>query len=213
MQNDSELKVRTGLLVVISAPSGGGKTTVCNNLMKEGDDPRPVRAVTCTTRSPRAGEREGVDYHFLSESEFEQRVAVGDFLEHAEVHGHRYGTLKMEVLGRLRAGRDVLLNIDVQGAATVRAEARRDPELGAALVTVFLTPPSAEALEERLRGRRTESDDALRLRLTAARGEVARWAEFDYLLVSGTMAEDVQRLGMILGAERLRAARSAAPWL
>jgi guanylate kinase len=193
------------LLIVISAPSGGGKTTVCQRLLA--GDPRLTRAVTCTTRPPRPGERDGSDYHFLTTTEFVNRATAGAFLEHAEVHGQRYGTLRAEVTDRLRGGQDVLLNIDVQGATQIRSMAKADPELRQALVTVFLTPPTIAILEQRLRGRQTEDEEAVRRRLARARQEVAHWAEFDYLLLSGTIAEDVERMQTILEAERMRSLR------
>jgi guanylate kinase len=199
-----------GLLVVISAPSGGGKTTLCHNLMAA--DARLTRALTCTTRSPRPGELEGSDYFFLTPDDFERRVAAGEFLEHAVVHGRRYGTLRREVLDRLGAGRDVLLAIDVQGAGVIREQTRLDADLAAGLVTVFYVPGSPETLEERLCGRGTEDEETRRRRLVAARGEVARWTEFDYLVVSGSMNDDVDRLREILAAERMRTHRQAAPW-
>jgi guanylate kinase len=199
-----------GLLVVISAPSGGGKTTLCHNLLAADD--RLTRALTCTTRAPRPGEAEGSDYLFLAQDEFERRVAAGEFLEHAVVHGRRYGTLRREVIERLGAGRDVLLAIDVQGAGVLREETRRDADLAGVLVTVFYVPGSPEILESRLRGRGTEDQETARRRLASARGEVARWSEFDYLVVSGSMAEDVARLREILAAERMRTHRQAAPW-
>src|ERR1035438_5358061 len=142
-----EHQPRTGttaspLLVLISAPSGGGKTTLCEQLLAA--RPQMTRAVTCTTRKPRPGERDGVDYHFLDAGAFLKRVHAGNFLEHATVHGNSYGTLKSEVLGKLRKGKDVLLTVDVQGAATIREKAQEDPELKRALVSVFLTPPSMD---------------------------------------------------------------------
>src|SRR5438132_11741709 len=142
------------LLVLVSAPSGGGKTTLCTRLMDA--KPQMARAVTCTTRPPREGERDGVDYYFLAADSFLKRLQAGNFLEHATVYGNSYGTLKSEVLGKLRQGNDVLLNVDVQGAATIRERALLDPELRSALVTVFLTPPSLTILEERLRKRGTD---------------------------------------------------------
>ena len=155
------------LLIIISAPSGGGKTTLCQHLLER--HPEMGRAVTCTTRQPRKGERDGVDYFFLDEPAFQRRVNAGDFLEHATVYGNSYGTPKSEVLARLRQGRDVLLNIDVQGAASVCASAEKDPALRHALVTVFLTPPSLEELATRLR----RPGDRLRggIEQTAWRGE------------------------------------------
>src|SRR5882672_858807 len=117
------------LLIVLSAPSGGGKTTLCQQLLPV--RPNLTRAVTCTTRAPRAGEQDGVDYYFLDATTFLKRVQAGNFLEHATVYGNSYGTLKSEVLGKLRQGKDVVLNIDVQGAAAIRARAGEDPELSA----------------------------------------------------------------------------------
>src|SRR5512141_1275222 len=128
------------LLVLISGPSGGGKTTLTLHVLAS--DSATVRAVTCTTRAPRDGERDNIDYYFLEPADFLKRVQAGHFLEHATVYGNSYGTLKSEVLGRLRQGKDVLLNVDVQGAAAIRAKAEEDPELERALVTVFLTPRS-----------------------------------------------------------------------
>src|SRR5215469_13600090 len=139
------------LLILISAPSGGGKTTLCQRLLAA--RPNMTRAITCTTRAPREGERDGVDYYFLNAESFLKRVQSGNFLEHATVYGNSYGTLKSEVLGRMRHGQDVLLTVDVQGAATIREKAQEDPELRRALISVFLTPPSVAVLEERLKKR------------------------------------------------------------
>ena len=203
------LPVSPPLLALISAPSGAGKTTLCQNLL--GKRPEFARAVTCATRPPRPGERDGVDYHFLTPEAFDARLAAGEFLEHATVFGNRYGTLASEVLSNLRSGKNLLLAIDVQGAASVRARARQDPELGAALVTIFLTPPSFAELESRLRKRGTESPDVLERRLGKARAEIARWNEFEYLITSGTMEEDLRRLEAILDAEKLRQTRARPP--
>src|SRR5262252_1571597 len=128
------LPTATPLLVLISAPSGGGKTTLCQQLLAA--RPQMTRAVTCTTRPPRKGERDGVDYYFLDAESFLKRVQAGNFLEHATVFGNSYGTLKGEVLGKLRQGKDTLLNVDVQGAAAIRERADEDPELKKSLVTV-----------------------------------------------------------------------------
>ena len=206
--------VRAGadpLLIVISAPSGGGKTTLCQQLLET--QPNIVRAVTCTTRSPRAGERDGVDYYFMDPGTFQKRAQAGEFLEHATVHANRYGTSKAEVLGRLRQGKDVLLNIDVQGAATIREKAAQDAELSRALVTVFLTPPSLAILETRLRKRGADSEEAIRERLSVAGREIAQWRRFDYLLISTTIPEDLRRMQVILEAERMRQCRARPPEL
>src|SRR5689334_19774589 len=145
MKSEGSLKdmpTTNPLLVLISAPSGGGKTTISKQLLAA--RPRMTRAVTCTTRPPRAGERDGVDYYFLDAASFLKRVQAGNFLEHATVYGNSYGTLKSEVLGKLRQGKDVLLSVDVQGASAIRERAKEDPELKKALVSVFLTPASLE---------------------------------------------------------------------
>lgn len=170
-----------------------------------------TRAVTCTTRAPRPGEQDGVDYYFLDAASFLKRVQAGNFLEHATVYGNSYGTLKAEVLNKLRQGKDVLLNVDVQGAAAIRAAALEDPELNRALVTVFLTPGSLETLEYRLRHRGTDAPGVIQKRLGVARQEIAQWKNFDYLLISGTIAEDLRRMLAIVEAEKLRASRAQPP--
>ena len=197
------------LLVLISAPSGGGKTTICKQLLAA--RPQMTRAVTCTTRPVREGERDGVDYYFLDAESFLKRVQAGNFLEHATVYGNSYGTLKGEVLGKLRQGKDVLLNVDVQGAAAIRERAEEDPELKKSLVTVFLTPPSLLVLEERLRKRGTDSPAIIQKRLAVARQEIAQWKNFDYLLLSTTIKEDLHRILAIVEAEKMRAPRVQAP--
>jgi guanylate kinase len=193
------------LLVVISAPSGGGKTTLCQQLLAA--RPQMTRAVTCTTREPRVGEQDGIDYYFLNAASFLKRVQAGNFLEHATVHGHSYGCLKGEVLGKLRQGKDVLLNVDVQGAATIRQKAQEDPELKKALVSVFLTPSSIAILEERLKKRGTDSAAVIQKRLGVARQEIAQWKNFDYLLISQSISEDLRRMLAIIEAEQMRVER------
>jgi guanylate kinase len=170
-----------------------------------------TRAVTCTTRAPRAGEQDGVDYYFLDATSFLKRVQAGNFLEHATVYGNSYGILKAEVLGKLRQGRDVLLNVDVQGAATIREKAQADAELKRALASVFLTPPSMVIVEQRLRKRGTDSEAVIQKRLGVARQEIAQWKHFDYLLLSSTVQEDLRRMLAIVEAERMRTGRVQAP--
>jgi guanylate kinase len=195
----------TPLLIVISAPSGGGKTTLCQQLLARHRE--MTRAVTCTTRPPRPGEIDGHDYYFIDEMEFSRRVEAGSFLEHARVHDQSYGTPKPEVLDKLRQGRDVLLNIDVQGAATVCARATADADLRHALVTVFLTPPTLRELEQRLLRRGTDPPAQLEKRLGAARHEIGQWPNFQYLILSTTIAEDLRRMEAIIEAERMRVGR------
>jgi len=199
------------ILLLISAPSGGGKTTVCEQLLAA--RPELWKAVTCTTRPARPGEREGIDYFFLEAAEFEERLSGGALLEHATVYGHSYGTPKGEILAHLRAGRDVLLNVDVQGAASIRQRIGKEPELERALVTVFLTPPTLGILEQRLRRRGTDSAEVIARRLGVAREEIARWNEFDYLVISTTIQEDLRRMLLILEAEKMRTPRAPPPEL
>jgi guanylate kinase len=197
------------LLVLISAPSGGGKTTLCQQLLAA--RPQMTRAVTCTTRPPREGERDGLDYYFLDAGSFLKRVQAGNFLEHATVYGNSYGILKAEVLGKLRQGKDVLLNVDVQGAATIREKAQEDAELRRALVSVFLTPPSLDIVEQRLRRRATDSEAVIQKRLSVSRQEIAQWKNFEYLLLSTTIQEDLRRMLAIVEAEKMRSLRVQAP--
>lgn len=199
----------SGLLIVISAPSGGGKTTLCEQLLEH--QPNTVRAVTCTTRDPREGEKDGVDYHFLDAGNFLRRVQAGNFLEHATVYGNSYGTLKSEVLGKLRQGKDVLLSIDVQGAATIRGRAEEDPELKRALITIFLAPPSLDVLEKRLKKRGKDTAAVIQKRLAVARQEIAQWKHFDYVMVSSTIEQDLKRMQAIITSEKLRQFRAQLP--
>ena len=198
----------TPLLVVVSAPSGAGKSTLCENVRAA--LPSASRAVTCTTREPRDGEADGVDYYFLGEEEFLARVESGEFLENAVVHGNHYGVLKSELRAKLAGGSDVLLNIDVQGAATLRERAATDPVLSRSLVTVFLRPPSLEELEQRLRGRGTDSDEVIARRLAIARDEMDQAEKFDHTLTSQTREADVDRMLGIIENVRL-AKREAIP--
>ncbi|HEX5398019.1 MAG TPA: guanylate kinase [Verrucomicrobiae bacterium] len=197
------------LLILISAPSGGGKTTLCQHLLAA--RPSLTRAITCTTREPRPGEKNSVDYYFFSAAEFKRRVRAGEFIEHATVFGRSYGILKSELLGKLRSGRDVLLNVDVQGAATIHRRARAEPELKRALVTVFLTPPSLTVLEKRLNHRASDPEAEIKKRLAVARREIAQWRKFDYLLISASVQEDLRRAVAIIEAEKMKSSRLAAP--
>ena len=197
------------LLFVISAPSGGGKTTLCEKLLETRQD--MARAITCTTRAPRPGEKDGRDYYFLDAGTFLKRVQAGHFLEHATVYGNSYGTLRGEVLDKLRSGKDVLLNIDVQGAASVRTCVEGDEDLQRAYISVFLTPPSSEILEARLKKRRQDSAASIQKRLSVARQEVAQWRHFDYLIISTSIEEDLRRMLAVVDAEKMRQCRAQAP--
>lgn len=197
------------LLLVVSAPSGGGKTTLCDQLLANHSD--ITRAITCTTRAPRKGEREGVDYFFLDRKTFESKIEAGEFLEHATVYDNLYGNLKSEVLNKLHSGKHVLLNIDVQGAAALREAAKSVDELSTSLVSVFLTPPTFDDLETRLRKRGSESPETLQRRLTEAKFELMCWNQFDYLIISTTKEEDLRRMEAILEAESMRQGRAGGP--
>jgi len=201
------VSTRHGIVFVISAPSGGGKSTLLRML---GDEPDFVYSVSCTTRQPRAGEVDGRDYHFLSVEEFERRVAADEFLEHALVHGNRYGTLKQTVQESLSAGHDVLMDVDIQGAAQIRANA--DARINGALVDIFLMPPNMAELERRLRRRNTETAEQLALRLSNAAGEMAQWRSYRYAIISGSPVDDFENFRSIMLAERMRSERMNLPF-
>ncbi len=204
----------TGLIIVVSAPSGGGKSSLCQRLLNW--SPNLVYSVSCTTRPPRGGEQHGVDYFFLSREEFEQRIRAGDFLEYAEYNGHYYGTPRRFLEEQLAAGKDVLLDIEVQGAGQVIRRVRHEKAFAypEALVTIFLMPPSLELLEQRLRRRGTDSEETIRKRLALAQQEMAHWREYDYVIVSGRLDDDFAQGKAILIAEKCRTARHPEdkPW-
>lgn len=199
----SENFIPSPVLLLVSGPAGSGKTTLCDR-MTEAFPQNIRRVVTCTTRSPRGTEKNGVDYFFLSRDEFEQGVSAGDFLEYAQVHSNRYGTRHAQVREILDAGSDVLLNLDVQGAETVRRVAQTDENLARALVSVFIMPPSVNELRSRLTGRGTDAPDEVERRMRVALDEMARWREYDYCLVSGSREEDFERIKAIYFAAKMR---------
>lgn len=187
--------------IVMSAPSGGGKTTIARKLLERRTD--VGYSVSCTTRAPRPGERDGVDYHFLSRHEFDVKASHGEFAEWAEVHGNRYGTLRSAIREVMEAGKHVMLDIDVQGARQVTAAF---PES----VTVFIVPPSVEVLVARLMGRKSESEEALTLRLRNARIELLEAERYQYVVENDDLEHAVQRVGAIVDAESLKRERLPA---
>lgn len=204
MQPDAN--TRTGILLLVSGPSGSGKTTLCRRLADEGE---VAYSTSCTTRRAREGETDGHDYHFLTREKFIQRVDAGDFLEHAEVHGNFYGTLKDEVLDRIAEGTDVVMDIDVQGADQVRACA--DADIQTALVDLFVMPPTEDELLKRLTGRGTDSEETISLRMKNALGEIEYWPKYKYNLLSGTHEEDYTKFKALVIAERLSVSRLLKP--
>jgi len=187
---------RHGILFVISAPSGAGKTTLVEAIRKT---PNLFYSVSCTTRSPRAGEIDGGDYRFLSDTDFRQRLQAGDFLEHAQVHGDYYGTLREPVLTNLQNEVDVLIDIDTQGAATIRN--CDDPLIRGALADVFIMPPNLDELRRRLRNRGTETEEQINRRLDTAVREMELWRDYRYTIISGSVEEDLEKFRHIMAAE------------
>ena len=188
--------MRRGLVLVVSAPSGAGKTTLCRKLLET--DPQISFSVSHTTRPPRPGETHGKDYFFVDRETFEEMIREGAFLEWAKVYQHYYGTARDQVEKALAQGRDILLDIDVQGAFQVRERLGRDA------VLVFILPPSLEELERRLRRRGTEDEETIKKRLSFARGEIARAREFDYLILNDELDKAFKGLLSVLKAERQR---------
>ena len=178
--------------IILSSPSGGGKTTIARELLNRRND--VGYSTSCTTRSPRSGEREGIDYYFLTRDQFLSRRQAGDFAECAEVHGNLYGTLKSEIARVLGSGKHVIMDIDVQGAAQIR---QAFPQA----VTVFVLPPSAEVLLDRLRRRKTESPQGLVARLNSALHELRAVDDYEYVVVNDDLDRAVTQIGAILDAE------------
>ena len=195
----SDLTRRRGLMLVLSSPSGAGKTTLSRRLLQT--DPDIVMSVSATTRAPRPNEVDGQDYFFVSPQRFDEMVKAGEFLEHAIVFGNKYGTPRMPVMAALEAGKDVLFDIDWQGTQQLKMQARED------LASVFVVPPSKAELERRLRIRAQDSEDVVKARMAKANDELSHWAEYDYLLMNDDIQHAQGKLEEILRVERSRRAR------
>ena len=190
---------RRGLMLVLSSPSGAGKTTISRRLL--GQEDNLTLSISATTRPKRPGETPGVDYHFVTQSRFDELRAKDEFLEHARVFDHLYGTPRAPVDAALREGRDVLFDIDWQGTQQIAEKAPKD------LVGVFILPPSTEALERRLRSRAQDSETVVQARMAQAAEEMSHWAEYDYVIVNEDIGASVAAVQAILVAERLKRER------
>ncbi len=191
-----------GLMLILSSPSGAGKTTIARALVARNNNFKT--SVSATTRPPRPNEKDGVDYHFVDDSHFQEMVTKGALLEHARVFKHYYGTPRQPVEDALAAGYDMLFDIDWQGAQQIKLSMRRD------MVSVFVLPPSMAELEQRLKGRQSDSVDTITFRMQKALDEISHWGEYDYILVNRDLDESVRAVESILQAEKLRKSRQAA---
>ncbi len=201
------LPPRRGIVFILSAPSGAGKTTISRAALRQ--IPGLAASVSLTTRKPRENEVDGVDYHFVTEEEIRKRIERGELAEFAQVFDARYGTPRRPLDDAIASGRDILLDIDVQGAAQLRATYPRDA------VSIFVLPPSFQDLEERLRKRGTESGAAIERRLNRAREEAGAYPEYDYLIINADVAQSIERLASVVSAERARVSRlreGFVPW-
>jgi guanylate kinase len=199
----SEERHRRGLMMMIVAPSGVGKTSLTRRLVADHSDLH--LSISATTRSPRPGEHEGRDYHFVARSDFDDMIAQNAFLEWAEVYEHRYGSPKAPIMAALDRGESVLFDIDYQGAMKIRAEAPEDS------VMIYVLPPSIAEMSRRLHARSQDSEETIRKRIARAKGEVALWEGFDYVILNDDFDRAYSDLAHIYHAERLR--RSRNPWV
>ena len=197
-----EMITSRNILLIVSGPAGSGKTTLCARMC---DTYMNIdRVVTSTTRSPRDGEKDAIDYYFFSQSEFEAKIEGGEFYEYARVHDRLYGTLKSEIDPKLESGRDMLLNIDVQGTQSFRDAAKNSAELANKLVSVFVAPLDKEELQRRLTSRASDDQAEIARRLDNATKEMSEWSHYDYFIRSGTRDQDFEQLSCIYNAEKLR---------
>lgn len=196
---DQSSRTRRGLLIVLSSPSGAGKSTISRMLLRA--DPEVTMSISATTRPMRPGEQDDRDYHFVGEGEFDRLIDEGEFVEWAPVFDYRYGTPKAPVKAALKAGRDILFDIDWQGTQQLHAA------MGEDLVRIFILPPSMAELERRLRSRGTDSEEVIANRMQRAASEISHWAEYDYVLVNKDTGDCLAQVQSIVAAERLKRQR------
>jgi len=201
----SILSKRLGMLIVISGASGTGKSTICSKVRE--DMPEIGFSVSCTTRPPRQGEKDAVDYYFISREEFEKRIEAGEFIEYAEVFNNYYGTLRSELIDQTQAGKDVFLDIDIQGALQIQRTAEHDPILKKCCEFIFIVPPSLLELEKRIRRRSTDSEEEIRERLGKAEHEISFCHKYDYLIVNDKLDAAVSEMESLIRALRLNTKR------
>lgn len=196
---------RYGMILIVSGPSGSGKSTLCSAVFKEFQNLE--FSVSCTTRAPRGGERDGVEYHFLTMDQFEKHIRQDDFIEYANVHGNFYGTLKSEVFNRTERGIDVILDIDVQGALSIQERFASDPVFNARMESVFIAPPSYEELERRLRGRATDAEESILKRLENSKREMTFWQKYKYVIVNNDLMQAQLAFSRLIHSLRNKSAR------
>lgn len=203
MRDSGTMHDRRGIMIVLSSPSGAGKTTLTRRLLADNQD--VVMSVSATTRSPRPGEVDGQDYYFIDKDRFSAMIDADEFLEHARVFDNYYGTPSGPVFDALEQGRDVLFDIDWQGAQQLTQAASDD------LVKIFILPPSLRELEKRLRSRAQDSDETIAKRMSKSEAEISHWAEYDYVIVNDDVEPALAKLQSIVDAERLK--RRRQPWI
>lgn len=201
---------RLGVLLIVSGPSGAGKSSICSRVRSEMPDLR--FSVSCTTRQPRKGEQHGKEYYFISREEFEQKISGNEFIEHAEVFGNRYGTLKSEMTKYILQGEDVFLDIDIQGAMQIKQAAIENELLRKCAEFIFITPPSLSELEHRLRERASDSEEQIQQRLAKASYEISFWHEYDYMLINDVLDTAVAEMKSLIAMTRKSTIRIKEGW-
>lgn len=202
MISNQENVKKAGVVLIVSGPSGAGKSSICSAVMK--DDPNIRFSISCTTRNPRGAEEHGKEYYFLTKEDFQKRIENNEFIEYAEVYGNYYGTLKSEVSDKIKQGCDVLLDIDVQGAVQLKKRAANDDFLANLIELIFIVPPSYTVLENRLRSRKTDAEEAVLKRLDTSKKEIAFWREYDYVIINDDMQKAVNDMKSVLSSIHLK---------